>query len=133
MFRDEKVYPDAESFNPDRWLNSKYPTFQTPLTKYPNLKRFVSFGFGRRICPGLDSAERSLFIETSMLMWACNVEKKLDANGKVIPVPWYDTKPGNNTGPNPFHFNLKPRSRKRLELLKAVQQQGESGICSKIY
>lgn len=98
MFKDEARYPNSKQFNPDRWLNPNYPTFQSPLTEYPNLKRFPGFGFGRRICPGLVAAERSLFIEISMLMWACNVTKKLDPNGNVVPVPWEDYRAGNNTG-----------------------------------
>lgn len=118
MFKDESLYPNAEAFNPDRWLDPKYPTFQLPLSQYPNLKRFLCFGFGRRICPGLAVAERSLFIQTTMLMWACSVEKKLDANGKVIPVPWYDYRPGNNTGPKRFDFSLKVRDEKRIMRLR---------------
>ena len=117
MFADESVYPDCAAYNPDRWLSPKYPTFQAPVSQHPNLKRYSSFGFGRRICPGLASAERSLFIETTMLMWACSVEKKLDTHGNVIPAHWYDYKPGNNTGPKPFEFNLKARDEKRLQIL----------------
>ncbi|KAJ9602887.1 hypothetical protein H2200_012667 [Cladophialophora chaetospira] len=120
MFADESVYPDPETYNPDRWLLPGFPTYQEPLTQFPNLKRFAAFGFGRRICPGLMAAERSLFIEVSMLMWACSVEKKLDSSGNVIPVPWYDYKPGNNTGPKKFDFVLKTRSEKRLALLQST-------------
>ncbi|KIW94676.1 uncharacterized protein Z519_04653 [Cladophialophora bantiana CBS 173.52] len=120
MFKDEATYPDAEAFNPDRWLNPNYPTYQEPLTQYPNLKRFPAFGFGRRICPGLVLAERSLFIEISMLMWLCSVTKKLDEEGQVIPVPWYDYKPGNNTGPNRFHFEVEMREQQRLQILANV-------------
>jgi Cytochrome P450 len=116
MNKDETLYPDAEAFNPDRWLNPKYPTFQEPLTQHPNLKRYSSFGFGRRICPGLALAERSLFIEISTLIWACSVVKKVGVDG-VIPVPWYDYRPGNNTGPQRFDFDLKVRDEKRAQLL----------------
>ncbi|KAK3711600.1 hypothetical protein LTR37_009591 [Vermiconidia calcicola] len=107
MYADEFVYPDAQAFKPDRWLDPEFPTFQLPLTEYPNLKRFSSFGVGRRICPGLVSAERSLFMEISMLMWACSIVKKLDSNGKVVPVLWYDYRPGTNTCQNPFKFGLE--------------------------
>lgn len=118
MFKDESTYPDAEQYNPDRWLDPEYPTFQSPLSQYPNLKRFSHFGFGRRICPGLALAERALFIETTMLMWACSVDKKLDAKGKIIPVHWYDYRPGNNTGPQRFDFSLRIRSDGRMSRLR---------------
>lgn len=121
MFQDARVYPDPSAFNPGRWLDAKYAaagTYQEPLTVYPNLKRFAAFGFGRRICPGLAAAERSLFIEVTMLMWACSVGKKLDKEGKVVPVHWYDYRPGNNTGPMPFEFTLEARSAERVKLLK---------------
>ncbi|EXJ71096.1 uncharacterized protein A1O5_06089 [Cladophialophora psammophila CBS 110553] len=120
MFKNEATYPDAEAFNPERWLNPNYPTYQEPLTQYPNLKRFPAFGFGRRICPGLVLAERSLFIEISMLMWLCSVRKKVDEEGQVIPVPWYDYKPGNNTGPNRFDFEVEVRDEQRLQILTNV-------------
>lgn len=68
-----KHVPQCKSIILDRWLNPEYPTFQAPLTKFPNLQRNAAFGFGRRICPGLALAERELFIEITMLMWACSV------------------------------------------------------------
>ncbi|KAH6681536.1 cytochrome P450-like protein, partial [Halenospora varia] len=111
-------YPDPETFNPDRWLNPKYPTFREPLTKYPNLSRYLTFGFGRRICPGLESAERALFIQVSNLAWACNIELKKDENGMTIPVPWYDYNLGVNTAPKKFYFNILPRDEDRVELMQ---------------
>src|SRR5258705_13140076 len=67
ILRDEELYPDSESFKPERWLNPGYATYQEPLTKYPNLKRFAAFGHGRRICPGLEVSEKSLFLQVSSL------------------------------------------------------------------
>ena len=117
IFKDEKDFPDPETFNPDRWLNPKFPTSREPLTEYPNLKRFPAFGFGRRICPGLLAAERSLFIEIATLMWACRVSKKIDSSGKVIPVPWYSYQPGNNTAPKPFSFDVELRDQAKMALM----------------
>ncbi len=85
IMRAEDLYPDPESFRPERWLEPKYPTYQEPLSTYPNLKRFAAFGHGRRICPGLEVTEKALFLEASSLLWACNVKKEEGAS-----LPWYD-------------------------------------------
>ncbi|GAD95937.1 predicted protein [Paecilomyces variotii No. 5] len=119
IHRDEELYPDSENFNPSRFLEKEYPTYKEPLDTNPNIKRFSAFGFGRRICPGLETADRSLFIQIAFLAWACHVTKKTDAAGKEIPVPWYDYTEGSNVMPNKFDFDLKPRSQERMEIIRA--------------
>lgn len=85
----------------------------------PNIKRFSAFGFGRRICPGLETADRSLYIQIALLAWSCHITKKIDAFGKEISVPWYDYTEGSNVMPKKFDFDLKPRSQERMELIRA--------------
>ena len=118
VHRGEELYPDGETFNPQRWLDPKYPTFKEPLDQYPNLKRFSAFGYGRRICPGLETAERSLFIQVACLAWACHISKKVDSTGKEIPVPWYEYTEGSNVAPKAFVFDLKARSQKRIDMMQ---------------
>lgn len=123
--REEKLYPDSETFNPDRYLRKEYPTYKEPLDTNPNIKRFAAFGFGRRICPGLETAARSLFIQIALIAWSCNITKKIDAAGEEIPVPWYDYTEASNVMPNPFDFELKPRSRERMELIETSLKSPE--------
>ena len=123
IHRDPELYPDPETYNPNRWLSPAFPTFREPLTQYPNLVNYSMFGFGRRICPGMNIAERSLFILTARLLWACQFGHKLDASGKEIPIPEYNYVPGFNTQPEPFEFDVKPRNEKRWKVIQEAYQE----------
>ncbi|KIK42207.1 hypothetical protein CY34DRAFT_83942 [Suillus luteus UH-Slu-Lm8-n1] len=60
--RDPEVYPDPDAFKPQRWINDEGHIRD-------DLKFFV-FGFGRRVCPGLHIANRSMFINSLLIFWA---------------------------------------------------------------
>lgn len=76
IHRDPDLYPSPDEFLPERWLEAKYPTFKEPLTTHPNIQGFSSFGFGRRICPGINIAERSLNLLVSRIAWVCDIKAK---------------------------------------------------------
>ena len=52
MCLDPSLFPEPDVFMPERFLEPK----STPANFT------IPFGFGRRICPGIDVAEQSLFI-----------------------------------------------------------------------
>jgi Cytochrome P450 len=104
IHRDKTLYPDAESFIPERWLEPQYPTYREPLTSYPNLQNYSGFGFGRRICQGQNLAERSLYIEAAVIAWACNISEKPGTKPQS-----YDYIAGFNTRPKWFDFELTAR------------------------
>jgi hypothetical protein len=52
----------------------------------PNDRDHYSYGGGRRICPGMHIAERSLFIDIARLMWGFDVRHAKDESGHDIPV-----------------------------------------------
>ena len=83
--RDPKIYGvDAADFNPARFLDSDGEVAPCP----PETKEegHVTYGFGRRICPGRHVANNAFFIDVAMALWACNFEPGKDGHGNVIPI-----------------------------------------------
>ncbi|KAG1741451.1 cytochrome P450 [Suillus paluster] len=60
--RDPEVYPEPHAFKPERWIDD-----QGHLRD--DLK-FFAYGFGRRVCPGQHVANRSIFINFVLILWA---------------------------------------------------------------
>ncbi|KAK5730067.1 hypothetical protein LTR15_000001 [Elasticomyces elasticus] len=118
ILREAELYPDPDSFQPERWLESSYPTYQEPLSVYPNLKRFAAFGHGRRICPGLEVTEKALLLQCSGLYWACNFKKQTDSSGQDIEIPWYEYTGVAISTPLKFPFVLEERVPGRLKMLE---------------
>src|ERR1700761_7060790 len=113
------MYPDPDRFNPERWLLPEYPTYREPLDKFPNLQNFSAFGFGRRICPGMNIAENSLYLLISRLAWAAEISKR-----PGFDVPLYDYTAGVNVQPKPFTFDLKARSEARKNVVDRTWEMG---------
>jgi cytochrome P450 len=121
--RDPELCPNPDEFNPGRWLDPSYPTYKEPLTVYPNLQGYSAFGAGRRICQGINIAERSSNIQVAYLAWGCDIGRAKDASSKEIIPPLYDYERGFNVAPKPFKFVLTARSvAKAVFIEKAFQR-----------
>ncbi|KAJ3015441.1 hypothetical protein NUW54_g1049 [Trametes sanguinea] len=94
--RDPDVFPDPEAFKPERWLDEKGQLRE-------DLK-FFNWGFGRRICPGLHVAERSVFINTALTLWAFEIHED-----PAHPIDTFAIKDGALAHPYPFVVRFKPR------------------------
>jgi hypothetical protein len=67
--RDPEVFHDPDVWNPMRWLENKYPTYQEPLTKFPTITGYSQFGYGRRTCQGMGVTEADLFVGLGSMAW----------------------------------------------------------------
>ncbi|KAK0442534.1 cytochrome P450 [Desarmillaria tabescens] len=93
IFRTPDVFPNSEVFDPQRWI------FDGKLRD--DIRQFV-YGFGRRVCPGSRVANRSLFINTALLLWAFNIV----ANENIDSMAFAD-EPGMHPGSFGVRFDLR--------------------------
>jgi cytochrome P450 len=74
MSRDPRVYTNPLEFRPERHMGDKPE--QDPL--------LYVFGFGRRICPGMELAQTSLFLAIAGAVATMRIEKAIGEDGKPI-------------------------------------------------
>ncbi|KAF7980657.1 hypothetical protein HWV62_37069 [Athelia sp. TMB] len=114
VLQDESVYPDARTFNPDRYL-----------TKEGKLDSSIrdpeaAFGYGRRICsPGRHMARESIWLTAGSILACFNIEKYVDLHGNVVE-PSGKYSPGLVRAPESFPCIIKPRSKECADLIKAL-------------
>lgn len=68
LSQDPELNPESDTYNPARWLEPGYLTFQAPWTVYPRLMVFSGFGTGRRACVGLEAIEAELLVACGSLI-----------------------------------------------------------------
>ncbi|KAJ1310728.1 hypothetical protein OPQ81_009249 [Rhizoctonia solani] len=108
--RDERVYKDADKFDPDRFLD---PTVPPPQI----------FGWGPRICPGQHFFREIFYFEVVMILATLKIERSKDENGNEI-IPSEETTASQETTavacPIPFKVKITPRSEHHAELIRAA-------------
>ncbi|KAG8755039.1 hypothetical protein FRC11_006280 [Ceratobasidium sp. 423] len=96
IVRDERVYQDADKFDPDRYLD---PTVPPPQ----------AFGWGQRDV---------FFLEVALILATFKIERCKDENGNEI-VPSEETTSNSAIAcPVPFKVKLTPRSEQHAELIR---------------
>jgi len=72
LFHDPELFADPDTFNPDRYILTEFGT--RPGVDDGDFRHTLPFGFGRRICPGINLANNSLvrtIIFTTELLLHC--------------------------------------------------------------
>lgn len=111
--RDEKHYPDPETYNPARYLLPSYPTYLSPLTQHPNLRSghgMHTFGWGRRTCLGQNLADTELFLAAGAVIWGFELGPKRDAwTGEEVAIDTLSTNSNVILEPKPWEMEILPR------------------------
>lgn len=108
--KDDKSGIPPEEFSPERHLATYVK--ETCIDPYSYV-----FGFGRRICPGKHLGDDILFLLLSNIVFAVNISKKCDANGKEVPLP-PSYSPGLISFPEHFEVNISPASKEAISVIK---------------
>ncbi|KAL7629505.1 hypothetical protein AAE478_001026 [Parahypoxylon ruwenzoriense] len=118
MNRVPERYPDPETFHPERYLEKGWPTYQEPLSRYPNFREGVgmhTFGWGRRTCLGQHIVDDEMLVSGAGVLWAFELcRKKCPKTGKVIEFDSEATNAHVILEPLPFPCDFQPRSAKRV-------------------
>ncbi|KAJ7164529.1 cytochrome P450 [Mycena filopes] len=101
MLNDPETYPEPAAFRPERYIEE--PTQRDPRT--------VCFGFGRRVCPGRELAEASVFLCVATTLATFAIGR---AEG---PLPVHENLQGTISHPRPFDCVVKPRSERAVALI----------------
>ena len=79
MAHDESKYPNPDKFIPEQFLADDGSLL-------PNIMEHLTFGFGRRICPGRHFADTSIWSSISTMLAIFDISKPKDVDGMEIPV-----------------------------------------------
>ncbi|KAG1844662.1 cytochrome P450 [Suillus subalutaceus] len=111
--QDEKRYPEASSFIPERFLDVNNALTDDDPARYV-------FGFGRRACPGRYAADASLWSAIVTMLATVEFCSAKDDQGKVIEfTPRFTT--GLTHSPMVFPCNILARSRAHSEFVDAFR------------
>ncbi|WQF82048.1 Putative cytochrome P450 [Colletotrichum destructivum] len=116
--RDKAVFgADSDDFRPERWLEGQ------DLPK-------ISFGYGRRLCPGRHVGRDGLWIMFARLLWAFEMEAPTEAatGKKVVIDPMAMPPLGIVIAPKPFEALFKPRGEWVEELVHGELERSEKGV-----
>ncbi|KAF5310107.1 hypothetical protein D9619_010511 [Psilocybe cf. subviscida] len=114
MMRDENVYENPEAFIPERFLESVSPEEE----RRRDPKNFV-FGFGRRLCPGENLVDSSIWVLIASMIATLDISKAVDEHGNVIE-PKVDFGNPIFRIPDQFKCDMRPRSPKALSLIQGM-------------
>ncbi|EJD06677.1 cytochrome P450 [Fomitiporia mediterranea MF3/22] len=127
MMRDEKIFPDPESFVPERHMANVMASLDV---RSEELAEGVSastdddpssmvFGFGRRICPGKYLADTTLWLTVATVLALFDISPYIDPKTGMVEVPKLElNSDGVIVHPNTFKCTIVPRrDREQVETM----------------
>ncbi|TDL20082.1 cytochrome P450 oxidoreductase OrdA-like protein [Rickenella mellea] len=113
MTHDPSVYRDPFEFKPERYLGE---------SPEPDSHLFT-FGFGRRICPGKELADTSLFLAICQTLAVFTITKPISPRTGEPYTPECHYQTGVISHPKTYECRIMPRSEKLRKLIEDVDEE----------
>jgi len=108
ILNDPENYEEPSVFKPERFLGD----WEAQGILDP---RTVTFGYGRRVCPGNKFAQQSLWILMTSVLATFNISAM---KGETLK---YELVDGMVTFPKPFKCSIKPRNQQIEQMIRSFQ------------
>ncbi|ERS95312.1 cytochrome P450 [Sporothrix schenckii 1099-18] len=123
---DATRHPAPRRFDPDRYLDDRQSLGEAAANPDAAKRDQFTFGAGRRICPGIHVAERSLFLAMSRILWGFDITPALDASGQPDLPDQEKLTQGFVCMPQEFRATIRPRSEARKQLIEAEWEAAQT-------
>lgn len=121
--------PDPRRFDPSRHINNTLSLAESAANPDVSKRDQFTFGAGRRICPGIHVAERSLFLGMSRMISAFDFKPvKNPKTGEPILPDQDNFTQGFVCMPEEFKVEITPRNEKKAELVRWEWEEAEKSL-----
>lgn len=111
-------FPNPSEFDPNRFINDTQTAAEAANNPDVSMRDHFVFGTGRRLCPGIHIADRSMFLAVSRLLWAFRIEAEIDELGNRILPDRLNVTQGSLAQPMPFPVRIVPRSEMHARVVR---------------
>ncbi|KAF1344982.1 cytochrome P450 [Delphinella strobiligena] len=118
------LHESPAEFRPERYLDKPLSAADYINSNDPYERDHFTYGAGRRVCPGVHVAERSLYINIVRTLWGFNISKSKAADGSAIE-PEMGMIRGFLSVPKPFECTVSPRSAQHVKVIRESFKQAE--------
>ncbi|KUI60217.1 Fumitremorgin C synthase [Cytospora mali] len=137
--RDPSRYKSPRVYDPTRFLGDTTTAAESAMSPDVSKRDHFTFGAGRRICPGMHVADRTLFLSISRLLWGFDFSKAkrltTGVDGREV---WEEVTPDQDdvvdgllAHPVPFPARITPRSERHAEIIKRAWEDCQESLDEK--
>ncbi|KAI5290674.1 hypothetical protein KEM54_000808 [Ascosphaera aggregata] len=119
--------PNPRVFDPERHADDHTTLFQSAQGD-PKKRDSFSFGAGRRQCPGIHIAERTVFLGMARILWGFDIRLKTGPDGRPLKPDVENFTPGLINRPLDFKADILPRDEKRVKVIRQAVQDDEKNL-----